>query len=242
MAARPGRRLGAAFGFDGARPGAAAVSGALRLERDDGERTLSLALSRVRRQDSFRALAGERVGGVLVGAASDLLVEGRAAWASETARLETFARAGSVTGAGMPDTFLAAAGARLDRTIGRAGRWRLSAGAAAEATHHGRDLSGMRDGDPASPRLFSPPLFLVASPRLSLAREAPAGVHLVLDAGPALQLVAVPGGALRAGGDVHASVVQPIGQRLRLAAEVRAERIAAVHALASGGASLAVVF
>ena len=82
----------------------------------------------------------------------------------------------------------------------------------------------MRDGYPASPRLFSPPLFLVASPRLSLAREAPGGVHLVLDAGPALQLVAGPGGALRAGGDVHASVVQPIRQRLRLAAEVRAER------------------
>ena len=238
----PARRLRAQLGWEEVRPGAAALAGALRLEREDGERSLSLALSRAPRQDSFRALAGARVGGRLVGAASDDVVEARAAWARDAGRLEAFARAGTVTGAGMPSTFLAAAGARLDRTLMRTERWTVSAGGAAEATHHARDLSGLRDGDLASPRLFSPPLFLAVSPRLALARAGAAGARLTLDAGPALQLVSGPGATLRAGGDVRISLVQPLAERLRVAAELRAERIAPVYARLSAAGSLAVVF
>jgi len=238
----PAWRLQAQLGWEEVRPGSAALAGTLRLERDDGARSLSLALSRAPRQDSFRALVADRVGGRLVGAASDDVAEARVAWAREGGRLEGFARAGAVTGEGMPSTFLAAAGVRLDRTILRDGRWTLSAGGAAEATHHARDLSGLSDGDPASPRLFSPPLFLAVSPRLALAREGAASARLALDAGPALQLVGGPGAALRAGGDLRLSLVQPLGTRLRLAAELRAERIAAVYTRASGGASLSVVF
>ena len=140
----------------------------------------------------------------------------------------------------MPSTFLASAGARADRSLVRRGAWTLSAGLAADATHHGRDLSGL-DGAPESPRLFSPALFAAVSPRAGLAREVGAA-RLAIDAGPALQLVSARGASLRGGGDVRASVVQPLGPRLRLSADLRAERVATAYSRVEGGAALAVVF
>ena len=49
--------------------------------------------------------------------------------------------------------------------------WSALGGASAEATHHARDLSGLSGGDPLAPRLFSPPLFVTASPRFGVVRE-----------------------------------------------------------------------
>jgi hypothetical protein len=140
----------------------------------------------------------------------------------------------------MRDTFFTTLAARADRALLHAGAWVLSAGAAVDASHHARDLSG-QDGDPFAPRLFSPLLFIGLSPRLGLAREA--GVaRLALDGGPALQHVSGAGGALRTGGDVRLSLVQPFAGRLRLGAELRAERIAGFYARLEAGASLAVTF
>ncbi len=236
----PDGRVDGSFGWEGVRPGGAAASGALRLATEGDGRSLSIGVARTPRRDSFRALAGVTVGGRRIGAASDDAVEARAAASGEAGRLEVSARAGQVVGDGFPATFFAAASARIDRPLLRGGAWTLSAGAAAEAVHHARDLSGL-DGDPLAPRLFSPPLFAALSPRLSLAREArPA--RLAVDAGPALQHVSGPGGGLRAGGDVRLSLTQPLGERLRVSADLRAEKIAAVYARLEAGASLSVVF
>ena len=236
----PGERLDAGFAWEGARPAGAAASGALRLAADGDDRSLSVGLARTPRRDSFRALAGVDVAGRLVGAASDDAVEVRAALSGRPGRLEVSARAGEVEGAGFPSTFFAAAGARVERPLLQGGAWTLSTGAAADASHHARDLSGL-SGDPLAPRLFSPLLFVTLSPRLVLARVA-GPARLSLDAGPALQHVSGPRGGLRAGGDVRASVAQPLGERLRLSADLRAESVASVYARLEAGASLAVVF
>jgi tetratricopeptide (TPR) repeat protein len=232
-------RVQASLAWEGVRAGAAAAGGALRLSRQDGGLSLSAGLSRTPRRDSFRALAGVEVAGRRVGAASDDAVEGRAAIVTEAYRAELAARGGQVEGYGMPATFFAAVAARIDRPLLRAGAWSLSAGGAAEATHHARDLSGL-DGDPLAPRLFSPLLFVALSPRLSLAREAGLA-RLALDAGPALQAVSGVGGRIRAGGDVRLEATQPVGARLRLGASLRGERIAAAYQRLEAGVSLAVV-
>lgn len=236
----PGRRLHGAAAWDALRPGAAALSGALRLERSDGARTLALGAARTPRQDSFRAFAGVDVAGHRTGAASDDVLELRAAAASGAERLELAARVGQVEGAGMPATFLAAVSARADRTVIRAGAWVLLLGAAAAASHHGRDLSGS-DGDPRAPRLYSPALFVALSPRLALSREA-GPARLLLDAGPALQHASGSRGRVRAGGDARLTLTQPLGARLRLGVDLRAERIAAAYARLDAGATLAVTF
>ena len=140
----------------------------------------------------------------------------------------------------MSATFLAAASVRLDRPVARAGSWVLSAGAAAAASHHARDLSGL-DGDPFAPRLYSPLLFVTLSPRLGLAREVGAA-RLAADGGPALQHASGAGGGLRAGGDLRASLTQPVGARLRLGAVLSAERVAAAYTRLEAGATLAVAF
>jgi hypothetical protein len=237
----PGRRLDAAAGWDGARASEGAFSGVLRWERQDGPRSLALSMSRLARQDSFRALAGEVVGGRMVGAASENVAGVRAGWSDEGWRIDLSARAGAVTAAGTPGTFLASGAGRADRRLLRTGRWALSAGTAVEATHHARDLSGLEDGDPA-PRLFSPPLFFNASPRVALAHDRGLDGRFVLDAGPALQLITGPGAAARLGGHARAAMVQRLGDHIRLTAELRVERIAAVYARAEGGATLAVLF
>jgi hypothetical protein len=115
------------------------------------------------------------------------------------------------------------------------------AGAAAEATHHARDLSGLGSSDPAAPRLFSPPLFVAASPRLSVERDVASGA-VTLDAGPALQVTAGPGGGARLGGDVRLSAAQRVADRLRLSLEARAERVANVYARGEVVAGAALLF
>jgi tetratricopeptide (TPR) repeat protein len=236
----PGARVHGSATWEALRPGPAALAGALRVEWGDGERAISAAVVRAPRQDSFRAFAGVDVAGRRVGAASDDAVEVRAAGAAGDARLEVTARVGQVEGAGMPATFLAAVSARADRAVARTGPWALSLGAAARASHHARDLSGL-GGDPVAPRLYSPVLFVSLSPRLGVAREV-GPARLVLDAGPALQHASGPGGALRAGGDAHLSATQPLGDRLRLGVDLRAERIAAAYTRLEAGATLAVAF
>ncbi len=236
-----GLRVGSRLEYDGARPGAGALSGDLSLEHRVDARVLSLSASRIPRGDSFRALAGEPVNGRTVGAASDNVVQARAEWTADGGRVAIYGKAGAVTGLGMPATFTAAAGVRAERTVLRLGRWALGAGAAFDSTHHARDLSGA-DGDPAAPRLFSPPLFAALSPRLVASRDAGLGGRLVVDAGPAIQLVAGSGRALRGGWDVRAALVHRFGDRLRLDAELRAERVAAVYARVEGGAALAFLF
>jgi hypothetical protein len=180
------------------------------------------------------------VGGATVGAVSEQAVEARATFGG-AARLALSARAGAVGGPGLPRTFTAAASGRADRTLLAAGRWTLGVAAALDLTHHARDPSG-DGGDPLSPRLFAPALFAALSPRLSLAREAGWRGRFALDAGPALQLVSGSGPALRAGGDVRAAVEHRVRDRLRIRAELRAERVAGVYGRVEGGAALALLF
>ncbi len=238
---RPGARLALGLGWDGSRLAGRGLSGQLRLERGDGAGTLSIGLTHVARRDSFRAYVGERTPWGETGAAADTALEVRALWAGERDRAEAFARAGAVTGAGFSPTALASLEGRLDRALVRRGTWSVLVGARAEATHHGRDLSGS-DGDPAAPFLFSPPLFVQASPRLSLERQAGISGHAVLDAGPAAQLTGGPGGALRLGGDARAALVQRLGESLRISAELRAERVGGVHSRVEGGVEAALLF
>jgi tetratricopeptide (TPR) repeat protein len=235
-----GQRVQVSAGWDAIRPGPAALAGALRLVLGDGDRSFAVGVARTPRQDSFRALAGVVVAGHLIGAASDDVLELRATMAAGDGRLEVTARAGQVEGAGLPATTLAAASARLDHPIARSGAWIIWAGAAAAASHHARDLSGLT-GDPLAPRLYSPLLLVTLSPRLGVTREVGAA-RLVLDGGPALQHASGADGGLRAGGDVRLAVTQPLGARLRLGAELRGERIAAAYTRLEAGATLAVVF
>jgi tetratricopeptide (TPR) repeat protein len=243
---RPGpeHRLRAGVAWDGARLAGRGVLGELRYEREDGGRAVSVALARRARQDSFRAHSGEVVDGRPVGAASDEVLEARLAHrgASDSDTLALSARAGTVRAAGMDAVFLLGADARADRALLRRGAWTFSAGAAAEATHHARDVSGLRDADPTAPRLFSPPLFLALSPRLGLVRDVGHAGHLALDVGPALQLTAGPGGGILLGGDARLSVAQRLHERLRIGLEGRAERVAAVHERLELTAVAAVLF
>lgn len=182
---RRGDRLRLGLAWDGARLCGREAGGELRWEQERGDLALSLRAARVPRRDSFRALAGERVGDVRVGAASEDLGEIRVGLTSGRDRLELTARAGAVSGAGFRAVFTAGASGRADREVLRRGVWRIRLGAAAEATHHARDLSGLHDADALAPRLFSPPLFLAASPRVVVApatrssgpspRRAPSG-------------------------------------------------------------------
>jgi hypothetical protein len=112
-----------------------------------------------------------------------------------------------------------------------------------DATHHGRDLSGLGSApDPAAPRLFSPPLFVAASPRFSLVRDGGLAGRVELDAGPALQVTAGLDGSVRVGGDVRAALVHRVGDALRLSAEARAERIAGAYSRLEATAAAAVLF
>ncbi len=77
---------------------------------------------------------------------------------------------------------------------------------------------------------------------MTFARVAGLGQRVLLDAGPAVQLTAGPGGAVRLGGDARAALVQRFGDRLRLTAELRAEQIAHVYTRIEGAAQLAVLF
>ena len=224
----PGRRLLLGAGFDAARLEGHGLSGGIGWERRSEARGVEVALSRAPRRDSFRALAGEVIDGRPIGAASEDAAAVRVAAAGERLRLALSARAGAVSGAGMPTVFLAGLAARADREVLRLGRWAVTAGAAAEATHHARDLSGA-DGDPAAPRLFSPPLFASASPRVGLARDARPSGRLEADAGPAVQVTTGRDAGVRFGGDVRLSASQRLGEHVQVDVGGRAERIAEVH-------------
>jgi hypothetical protein len=207
----------------------------------DGERTLTVGAARSARADSFRALAGEPVDGRTIGAASESVGEVQAALGDGRGRVRLSVRAGEVTGEGFAATFVGAAAVRADRAVLRSGAWAAWAGASVEATHHGRDLSGLASTDPLAPRLFSPPLFLSASPRLAVSREGGPGTFL-LDAGPALQAISGPGGGVRVGGDARLSLSGRVAERLRLSLEARAERVASVYSRAEVLAGAAVLF
>jgi cellulose synthase operon protein C len=225
----PGDRLRLRFAWDGARLAGKKAGGEIAWEQAREDRTLSLAALLAPRHDSFRALAGEIVSGARVGAASDDVVEARGTFSSGRDRLEASARAGAVTGAGFDPVFTMGASLRAAREVVRGGAWVVRAGASALAAHHARDLSGLADEDPMAPRLFSPLLFVSASPRLEVVREVGMESRLAVDAGPALQLTAGPGGGVRLGGDVRASLARRVGEWLRLGLEGRAERVADVY-------------
>ncbi|WP_242372393.1 tetratricopeptide repeat protein [Anaeromyxobacter sp. SG26] len=224
----PGTRLELRGALDGVRRGAAGLSGGVALQRATEDRRASLELRRASRLDSFRAYAGEGAGDARVGAASDNLVELRLAGGSAT-RVELTARAGSISAERISPVFAAGLGARVDRALTRARGFAIAAGVSADALHHARDLSATSDPLDAAPGVFSPPLFVSASPRLSVTREAGARGWLSLDAGPALQVVGGAGGGVRAGGDARLAFAQRVGQRLRVGGEARAERVADVY-------------
>ena len=237
----PSTRLRAALGWDAARPGGATLAGELGLERPGDERTWSAAVRRYARLDSYRAYAGEVVQGRRAGGASETDAELRAAWPGDT-RVELAARAGAVSAAAVSPALVAGATARVDRALVHAGAWTVSAGGAVELVHHSRDLSGGGGPTDPAPRLFSPPLFATASPRILLAREAGLRGRLTLDAGPAVQLTAGPGGAVRAGGDARLAFVERFGDRLRVGGEARFEQLAAVHTRFDAALTAALLF
>lgn len=237
----PGERLRVHGGIDDVRQGPAALSGAVRLERSSEDRLLAVGVRRAPRLDSFRAYAGERSGTARAGAASDNLVELRVARGRGT-RLEVTARAGSVSAEGISPVLTAAAGGRADRALLRARGWTVAGCVAAEAVHYARDLSGTDDPLDLSPHVFSPPLFVSASPRLVATRDAGARGWLSLDLGPALQAVAGEGGGVRLGGDARLAFAWRSGDRLRLGGEARAERIANVYTRLEAALTAALLF
>jgi tetratricopeptide (TPR) repeat protein len=238
----PDRRLRLGFGWDGARLDGRGLFGEVGYERHDAGRTLAVAIARTARRDSFRALAGEVVDGREVGAASDDAAALGVTWEGERDRVALSARGGFVRGAGMRSTFLAAVGGRADRALVRSGPWTFALGASAEASHHARDLSGLSSGDPAAARLFSPPFFLAASPRLALVRDAGLAGRLEAEAGPAVQVTGGSSGGVLLGGDVRLSVAQRLGDRVRLGVEARAERIADVYERLELSAAASILF
>jgi cellulose synthase operon protein C len=239
----PGLQLGLAGGWAGARRFGARLEGEARLARAGERGAVSVAIRRTAREDSFRAFAGEEIGGVRTGAASETALELAVGRGDGRLRAEARLRAGAVSGAGFSPDFTAGAEGRLDRVLGRTGELALSAGVRAAATHHARELSGLGPAaDPAAPRLFSPPLAADLSPRLSLAGKLGADGRLVVDGGPALQVVTGSRGAVRAGGDLRISAVGRLGERLRVSADARAERLVEAHVRYEGRLGAEVVF
>ncbi|WP_242345996.1 tetratricopeptide repeat protein [Anaeromyxobacter terrae] len=237
----PGTRLELQGALDGVRRGGAALSGAIALPRATEAGRGALGVRRAARLDSFRAYAGERVGDARAGAASDNLVELRLARGAGT-RIELTARAGSISAEGISPVFASALGARVDRALTRARGFTIAAGLSADALHHARDLSATGDPLDPSPGVFSPRLFLSASPRLVVTRDAGARGWLSLDAGPALQVVGGAGGGVRAGGDARLAFTQRVGERLRLGGEARAERVADVYTRLEAALTAALLF
>ncbi|HEX9240862.1 MAG TPA: tetratricopeptide repeat protein [Anaeromyxobacter sp.] len=237
---RAGDLLRLRLGWDASRL-AGEASGEARWERQ-GDGRLSLGIAHQARQDSYRALAGEVVGGALRGAASDTLADLRLDRADDGGGFHLAVRAGAVTGSGFDATFTAGATGRADRALLRAGGWSLLGGGRIEGTHHARDLSGLRDADPLAPGLFSPPLFLTASPRLALVRDAGVVGRLALDAGPSLQVTAGPGGGTRLGGDALLSASHRFGDRLRASLDGQLEYLPSTYMRAELSAALAVLF
>jgi cellulose synthase operon protein C len=234
-------RLGGAGGWDGARR-AGQLAGALRLGWSGTSVEGEVSVSRTPRLDSFRAYAGEVVGGRTVGAVSEDGVALRLARAAGATRLELTARAGALSGPVLSPVAVAALAGRGDRVLGRPGSVALSAGLLVRAIHHGRDASGLADADPLAPRVFSPPLEVDASPRLGLRRDAGLAGGFLVDAGPALQVVTGSRGGVRAGGDARAAAWTRLGERLRLRAEASAEQVAAAYARWTAGATAEVLF
>jgi hypothetical protein len=181
------------------------------------------------------------VQGTRVGAASDTVAEVRVAWPGET-RVELAARAGAVSAAAVAPALIAGATARVDHALVRAEAWTLSAGGAVELVHHGRDLSSDGGTTDLAPRLFSPPLYATASPRVLLAHDAGVLGRLSLDAGPALQVIAGPGSAVRVGGDARLAFAERLGDRFQLGGEARVEQIAAVHTRFDAALTVALLF
>ena len=96
--------------------------------------------------------------------------------------------------------------------------------------------------DPAAPRLFSPPLFASASPRVGVARDAGLSGRLEADAGPALQVTTGAGAGVRLGGDARLSLSQRLGDRVELGVAGRAERVANAYARFELSARAALLF
>jgi cellulose synthase operon protein C len=238
----PEWRLALTGAFEGVRTGGRA-HGAIRLERRGATAALSLGARRTPRDDSFRAFAGEVVDGRTVGAVSDQVVEARLAFAEEATRWEVSGRAGAVSGPGLAPVLTAEAAARVERTVRAPGAFELSLAAMGEAVHHARDLGGLgAGGDPAAPRIFSPPLYATLSPRLLLARDDGLRGHLALEAGPSLQLVTGPGGGAHLGAEARLAVVRRLGDHLRLSAGARAERFGATYTRYEASAAAEVLF
>ncbi|WP_242393703.1 tetratricopeptide repeat protein [Anaeromyxobacter oryzisoli] len=238
-----GWKLDGAIAYEAARRAGQGVTGELALGHEDDGGALSLTLARRPRRDSLRAFAGELVGGRVAGAASDHVLELQVVRNLGALRLEGSARAGVVLAASGPADAMGGAGLRAMLAVVRAGGWTVSGGLAARAEGYARDRSGLGDAtDPLAARFFSPPLFLVASPRISAVQDAGPVGRVEIDAGPALQYVAGPRGGVRAGGELRASLARRVGDRLRLGAEARAERVADVYARYEGALSAALLF
>lgn len=243
-------------GWDGARLGGQGGAGLLRVVVRGDQTSVAGEAYRSARHDSFRAFAGERIGGEVVGAASEQGLAVRLTFApgaarpvadeeapSPATRLALGGSAGAVVAPGLDPVWVAGASARLDRRVGEPGRLAVWVGLAGRATHHARDVSGLGDPvDAGAPRLFSPPLQLDASPRLGLVLDRGLAGGLRLDAGPALQLVTGPRGAVRAGGDLSLTAWRRVGDRLRLGVEGSAERLASAYTRVAASATAEVLW
>jgi len=77
---------------------------------------------------------------------------------------------------------------------------------------------------------------------VGLAWAAGLGGSFLVDAGPAVQAVAGQGGAVRMGGDGRMTLSRRFGDRVRIEAAARAERIAGAYQRIEGGLSAELLF
>lgn len=238
----PGRRLAVGLTWAGARR-AGAVGAAARWAAKDEDLGWELGFERRFRRDSLRAYAGERVGDAVAGAAAENLVVGSARAQAGVAEVTLSARGGAVTAASGAANGLFGATARADVPWLRRGALVVSAGLAGDAAGYAHDAAGLgAEADPLAPRYFSPPLFAALSPRLRLVHDAGLRGRVLLDAGPALQLTAGPGGKVQLGGDARLAVFRRLSPRLVVGLDARAERVASAYRRVEGSAFGAVVF
>jgi tetratricopeptide (TPR) repeat protein len=235
----PGSRLDLEAGWDGARRGGEGLSFAAGLERSGDDRAVAFTIRRFARRDSFRAYAGEETAEGLAGAASELVAELRARRGSLAAGLELSGRGGAVSAEGQAAVFTAGLAGRAWRELAASGGLRVSGALAAEVVHHARDLSGA-EGRAAG--IFSPPLWASLSPRLVLVHTAGARGEVSLEGGPALQAVTGSGGGVRLGGDARLALARRLGERLRVEASLRGERLADAYERLEGGLALVGLF
>ncbi|MEZ4356244.1 MAG: tetratricopeptide repeat protein [Myxococcota bacterium] len=154
-----------------------------------------VGFARSPREDSYVALAGERVGGVRIGAARENRFSGRIRKELGRFGLSASPYAGWVDADRADDNPFVGLGTGADYAIHDSERWTLSGTLGVDLHHYRDDAFGVRPGpsDPEPGGYFSPRFFFEVQPGLSSRVRIGREGFVEVEGGPALQLVDASG-------------------------------------------------